>query len=280
MPRETFEVSRRRACRVLGQHRSTQRKMPEAEEGEDRLVKRMLELVRPHPRFGYRRVWALLKREGWRVNRKRVYRLRRKQGLKVRRKQRKKRRLGCGANGCVRRPAEYWGHVWAWDFPHDRTSDGRPLKWFTVADEYTRECVALEVGRGMTAAGVAAALSGVVAERGVPAHIRSDNGPEFIAKAIRAWMSGAGVTTLYIEPGSPWENGYAESFNSKVRDELLNAEEFASLPEARVLGGGVVSVVRPRAAAQLAEVHDAGGVQSGVSLGQLRKASAAPRTHL
>jgi len=236
MLQQTFEVSQRRACRVLGQHRSTQRKRPAAKEGEERLVKRMLELVRLHPRFGYRRVWALLRREGWRVNRKRVYRLWRKQGLKVPRRQRKKRRLGSSVNGCVRRPAEYRGHVWAWDFLHDRTSDGRPLKWLTVVDEFTRECVALEVGRGMTAAGVAAVLDGVVAERGAPEHIRSDNGPEFIAKAIRSWMSSAGVTTLYIEPGSPWENGYAESFNSKVRDELLNVEEFTSLLEARVLG--------------------------------------------
>jgi putative transposase len=233
---EHFGVSERRACRVLGQQRSTQRQKPkEAKEGEGRLVARMLELVREHPRYGYRRIWALLRREGWRVNRKRVHRLWRQQGLKVPRKQRKKRRLGSSANSCVRRPAEYRGHVWAWDFLHDRTSDGRPLKWFTLVDEYTRECLALEVERGMTARAVTAVLAAAVRERGAPAHIRSDNGPEFIAKAIRAWMSGAGLETLYIAPGAPWENGYAESFNSKVRDELLNAEEFGSLLEAKVL---------------------------------------------
>jgi putative transposase len=233
---ERFGVSERRACRVLGQQRSTQRQQPpKAKEGEARLVARMLELVRKHPRYGYRRIWALLRREGWRVNRKRVHRLWRQQGLKVPRKQRKKRRLGSSANSCVRRPAEHKGHVWAWDFLHDRTSDGRPLKWFTLVDEYTRECLALEVGRGMTAQAVSAVLAAVVRERGAPAHIRSDNGPEFIAKGIRAWMSGAGLEALYIEPGAPWENGYAESFNSKVRDELLNAEEFGSLLEARVL---------------------------------------------
>lgn len=234
--RDAFGVSERRACRVLRQPRSTQRQAPKTREGEERLVKRLLELVRQHPRYGYRRIWALLRREGWRVNRKRVHRLWRKQGLKVSRKQRKKRRLGCSANSCVRRPAEHKDHVWAWDFLHDRTTDGGPLKWFTLVDEYTRECLALEVGRGMTAKAVTAVLAEVVLERGAPAHIRSDNGPEFIAKAIRAWMAGAGMETLYIDPGAPWENGYAESFNSKVRDELLNAEEFTSLLEARVLG--------------------------------------------
>jgi transposase InsO family protein len=221
---------------VLGQQRSTQRRRPKtATEEERRLVARMLERVRRHPRFGYRRIWALLRREGWRVNRKRVWRLWRQQGLKVPRKQRKKRRLGSSANSCVRRPAEHKDHVWAWDFLHDRTSDGRALKWLTLVDEYTRECLALEVERGMTARGVVAVLAGVVRGRGAPEHIRSDNGPEFIALAIRAWMAGAGLGTLYIAPGAPWENGYAESFNSKVRDELLNAEEFGSLLEARVL---------------------------------------------
>ncbi len=196
----------------------------------------MLELVRLHPRFGYRRIWVLLRRDGWRVNRKRIYRLWRKEGLRVPKKQRKKRRLGSSANSCARRPAEHRNHVWAWDFLHDRTSDGRGLKWFTVVDEYTRECVALEVARGMTAQAVGVVLAAAVRERGAPVHIRSDNGPEFIARAIRDWVAGAGLETLYIAPGAPWENGYAESFNSKVRDELLNAEEFTSLLEARVLG--------------------------------------------
>lgn len=233
---ERFGVSERRACRVLRQQRSTQRQPPrKATEGEERLVARMLELVRQRPRFGYRRIGVLLRREGWRVNRKRVYRLWRQQGLKVPRKQRKKRRLGSSANRCVRRPAQHKGHVWAWDFLHDRTADGRSLKWFTLVDEYTRECLALEVRRGMTAKAVGEVLAGVVRERGAPLHIRSDNGPEFIAKGIRGWMVKAGLETLSIEPGAPWENGYAESFNSKVRDELLNAEEFTSLVEAQVL---------------------------------------------
>jgi len=233
---EEFGVSQRRACRVLGQVRSTQRQEPRKKEGEAKLVARMLELVRRHPRYGYRRIWALLRREGWRVNRKRVHRLWRQQGLKVPRKQRKKRRLGSSANSCVRRPAAYKDHVWAWDFLHDRTAEGGPLKWFTLVDEYTRECLALEVRRGMTAKAVRAVLTTVVRQRGAPAHLRSDKGPAFIARALRAWMARAGRETLYIAPGAPWENGYAESFNGKVRDELLNAEEFTSLLEAQVLG--------------------------------------------
>jgi putative transposase len=199
-------------------------------------VARMLELVRLHPRFGYRRVWALLRAEGWRVNRKRVWRLWRREGLKVPRKKRQKRRLGASANGCVRRRARHKDDVWAWDFIHDRTADGGALKWLTLVDEYTRECLALEVARGMTARQAVAVLAEVVRRRGAPGNLRSDNGPEFIARAMRAWLSAAGVSTLYVEPGAPWENGYAESFNSKVRDELLAVEEFASLLEARVLG--------------------------------------------
>jgi putative transposase len=199
------------------------------------LVQRLLELVRQHPRYGYRRIWALLRREGWRVNRKRVYRLWRRQGLKVPRKQRKKRRLGSSVNSCARKRAEYRNHVWTWDFFHDRTSDGRALKWFTLVDEYTRWCLALEVNRGMTAAQVKEVLRGAVREQGAPGHIRSDNGPEFIAKVIRQWLAQAKVETLYIDPGAPWENGYAESFNGKVRDELVDREEFASVLEAKVL---------------------------------------------
>lgn len=194
-----------------------------------------MELVGRHPRYGYRRVWALLRREGWRVNRKRVYRLWRQQGLKVSRKQHKKRRLGSSANGCVRRRPEYRDHVWSWDFLFDRTRDGRPLKWFTLIDEYTRECLALEVDRGMTGRRVTAILAALVAQRGPPAYLRSDNGPEFIARSVRRWLADAGISSLYIAPGAPWENGYDESFNGKLRDELLAREDFASLLEARVL---------------------------------------------
>jgi transposase InsO family protein len=246
-----FGVSQRRACRVLGQHRSTQRKPPAARDEEEALVGRMLELVAKHPRYGYRRVWALLRAEGWRVNRKRVYRLWRRQGLKVPRRQRKKRRLGSSANGCARYRALGKDHVWAWDFIHDRTAGGQPLKWLSVVDEYTRECLALEVGRGMRAAGVVAVLRGLVRERGAPGHIRSDNGPEFIARAIRRWLEASGVGGLYIAPGAPWENGYAESFHGKLRDELLEREEFANLLEARVVARAwkeEYNTVRPHSA--------------------------------
>lgn len=199
------------------------------------MVQEMLALVGQHPRYGYRRIWALLRKAGWKVNRKRVYRLWRQEGLKVPQKQHKKRRLGHSGNSCVRRKAEHKDHVWAWDFVHDRTTDGRPLKWLSIVDEYTRECVALEVGRGMTAERVIDVLMDLFRIRGVPKHIRSDNGPEFIAQAIRRWLAKAGVETLYVEPGSPWENGYAESFHSRLRDELTDREEFTSLAEAKHL---------------------------------------------
>lgn len=221
---------------MVGLARSTHRLRPAARGDEGRLVSRMLELVRRHPRFGYRRVWALLVAGGWRVNVKRVYRLWRANGLRVPKKARKKRRLGSPENGCSRRRAEGRDHVWAWDFVHDRTADGKALKWLSVVDEYTRECLALEVGRGLTARRVVAVLGRLFAARGVPGHIRSDNGPEFIAGAVRRWLAGRDVGVLYIAPASPRENGYAESFHGKVRDELLNAEVFGSLTEARVLG--------------------------------------------
>ena len=150
-------------------------------------------------------------------------------------KQRKKRRLGHSDNSCVRRKAEHKDHVWTWDFIHDRTTNGRPLKWLSIVDEYTRECVALEVDRSITAEKVIDVLVELFRIRGVPKHIRSDNGPEFIAQAIRRWLSQAGVETLYVEPGSPWENGYAESFHSRLRDELTNREEFTNLAEAKHL---------------------------------------------
>jgi putative transposase len=205
------------------------------DEEEKRLIAEMLAIVAEHPRWGYRMVWAMLRQSGWRVNRKRIYRLWVQEGLKVPQKQRKRRRLGHSENSCVRRKAEHKDHVWTWDFIHDRTTSGRPLKWLSIVDEYTRECLALEVDHGITAEKVIDVLAELFRIRGVPKHIRSDNGPEFIAQAIRRWLSLAGVETLYVEPGSPWENGYAESFHSRLRDELLNREEFANLAEARYL---------------------------------------------
>jgi len=198
-------------------------------------VRRMHELVRERPRFGYRRIWALLREEGFVINRKRVWRLWKQEGFKVPQKQGKKRRLGCSDNGIVRHRAEHKDHVWAWDFIHDRDQRNRPLKWFTLIDEHTRECLALEVERSMTSVDVIDVLAQVLLIRGAPGHIRSDNGPEFIACAMRKYLEMAGVGTLYIEPGAPWENGYAESFHGRLRDEMLNAEDFDDLREAKAL---------------------------------------------
>jgi putative transposase len=225
----------RRVCRVLGQPRSTQRYAAIPRDSDEPLVRRMHELVRRHPRRGYRMVWGMLRLEGWRVNRKRVHRLWRREGLRVPAKQHKRTRLGHSENGIVRRRAERMNHVWAIDFIHDTDASGRPLKWLSVVDEYTRECVALEVGRSMTARGVAEVLIELFTTRGVPEHIRSDNGPEFIARTIRRLADLTGVESLYIAPGSPWENGYAESFHSRLRDELLNTEVFEGVREARAL---------------------------------------------
>lgn len=229
-------MSERRACGILSQPRMTQRYQPAPNGDEGRLVQRMLSLVGRHPRYGYRRITALLRREGWVVNRKRVFRLWRREGLKVPHKPRKKRRLGTSANGCLRQRPERPNHVWAWDFIFDQTTNGRALKWFTLVDEYTRECLALEVRRRMTSEEVLDVLAEVFAVRGAPTHLRSDNGPEFIAKAIRGWLARTGVGPLYIAPGAPWENGYAESFHSRLRDEFLNVEVFSTVAEAATLG--------------------------------------------
>jgi len=227
-------VSERRACQALGVSRSVVRyQCQPPDEDECRLVAELHELVRTYPRYGYRFIWAKLRQRGWHVNRKRIYRLWQREGLRVPRKARKKRRLGHSGNSCVRLRAEHRDHVWTWDFIHDRTTSGQPLKWFAITDEFTRECLALEVDRGLTANRVLDVLTNLFLTRGVPRHIRSDNGPEFIATAIRHHATAASLEMLYIEPGSPWENGYAESFFSRLRDELLNCEEFTNLAEAR-----------------------------------------------
>jgi transposase InsO family protein len=230
-----LDVSQRRACRVLDQTRSTQRYQPRRRDGDRALVRRMIKLSRKHPRYGYRRVAALLRREGWAVNLKRIHRLWRANGLKVPQIQRKRRRLGTRANGCTRRRAEHVNHVWSYDFVTDQTTDGRQVRMLPVVDEFTRECLTIEVGRNLTAREVVNTLDDLFAIRGMPEFLRSDNGPEFVAEAVKDWLSSSGVGTLYIEPGSPWENAYSESFNSRLRDELLNRELFETLEEARVL---------------------------------------------
>lgn len=198
-------------------------------------MKRMLQLVRRRPRFGYRRIAALLRVDGFRASESRILRLWRKEGLKVPQKKRKRRRLGVKENGCDRRRATHKNHVWAWDFVFDKTSKGTQLKWLSIVDEHTRECLALKCDRSITSEGVIDTLAELFAMHGVPENIRSDNGPEFTAKAIREWLEQLDVGTLYIEPGSPWQNGYAESFHSRLRDEFLAVEEFESLTAARRL---------------------------------------------
>lgn len=220
---------------MLDQPRSTQRYRPQVADDEPVLIKRIHEWVRVNPRYGYLRITKLLRAEGWRVNHKRVYRLWKQEKFCVPQKTHKKRRLGSSDNGIVRQRAGHKNHVWAWDFIHDRDEAGRPLKIFSLIDEYTRECLALEVERSITAADVIDILARVFLTHGLPEHIRSDNGPEFIAGAIRRYLAAAGIQTLYVEPGAPWENGYAESFHSRLRDELLNLEVFADLRQAQAL---------------------------------------------
>jgi putative transposase len=228
-------VSERRACRALGQPRSTQRYVGSERERDEALLLRIRELAREHPRYGYRRIGALLVREGWSVNRKRVHRLWRREGLKVPQVQRKRRRLGSSENGCTRHRAGRPNHVWSYDFVMDQTADGRRLKLLPIVDEYTRECLTIEVERSLVAEDVVSTLEYLFEVRGVPEHIRSDNGPEFIAEAVKAWLARRGSKTLYIEPGSPWENAYSETFNSRLRDELLDREVFETLKEAKVI---------------------------------------------
>ena len=233
-----LELSQRRACTVVGQPRATQRHTVPSDEAEQRLRERLNEFSEQRPRAGYRTACGQLRQEGLRVNVKRVQRLWREEGLKVPRKQGKKRRLGTSENGCQRRVAGRPNEVWSYDFVSDQTREGRRLKYLCVVDEYTRECLALAVGRSFRAKEVIAVLAGLIAQRGAPAHLRSDNGPEFVAVAVQAWLKEHKVGPLYIAPGSPWENAYVESFNSRLRDEHLNREEFASRLEAQVLAAG------------------------------------------
>jgi putative transposase len=230
-----FQVSERRACEVLSQPRSSQRYTSKLRDDEEALVKRMRELARKRPRFGYRRIAALLRREGWQASATRVLRLWRREGLKVPQKGRKKRAPGTSDQACHFRPAEHQNHVWCWDFVFDRTTAGSPLKWLSLVDEYSRECLALKVDRSITSEDVIDSLAELFAMRGVPGAIRSDNGPEFVAGAIQKWLKQVDVRTLYVAPGSPWENGYAESFHSRLRDEFLALEVFESLAAARML---------------------------------------------
>ncbi|MFD0911273.1 IS3 family transposase, partial [Ruegeria arenilitoris] len=233
--RNALKVSERRACRVLLQHRSTQRRLPKGRADEQRLVADMIELARQYGRYCYRRIAALLRDAGWQVNDKRVERLWRREGLKVPMKQPKKGRLWLNDGTCVRLRPEYRNHVWSYDFVHCRTDDGKAFRTLNILDEHSRECLAIRVKRKLNSTDVIDALSDLFILHGVPTFIRSDNGPEFVAQVVQDWIAAVGAKTAYIEPGSPWENGYCESFNARFRDELLNGEIFYSLREAQIL---------------------------------------------
>ena len=228
-------VTERRACRVLGQARTTQRHPLQTTSAEERLTDRIVELATQYGRYGYRRITALLRREGQTVNHKRVEKIWRREGLKVPQRQPKRGRLWLNDGSCVRLRPQRKDHVWSYDFMVDRTYDGKAIRILTVLDEYTRECLAIKVERRLSSDDVIDQLFHLFVFRGIPEHIRSDNGPEFTAKAVRRWLAQLGVRTLFIEPGSPWENGNIESFNGKLRDELLDRETFTTIREAKVL---------------------------------------------
>ena len=228
------KVSERRACRILDQPRNTQRYQSRRPDDEPRLLREMRALARQRPRFGAERIHRLLVERAWKVNEKRVHRLWKREHMQVPRKQHRKRRFPGGSeNSCLRHRAEHRDHVWSYDFLTDRTEDGRQLRLLAVIDEYTRECLAIEVGHSFTAHDVIGVLQYLFAVRGAPQHIRSDNGPEFVAKAVCRWLEKADVKTLFVAKGSPWENGYVESFNGTLRDELLNGDIFLSMEEVR-----------------------------------------------
>jgi putative transposase len=230
-----FGVSQRWACQLVGQHRSTQRHQPAEPDRGRALREELRQLSRAHPRWGYRRAHAVLREQGWEVNRKAVQRLWREEGLRVPTKRRKRQRLGASTTPADRLAAEHPDHVWALDYEFDQTEDGRRLKLLNVVDEYTREALAIQVERRIDADATVSVLEGLVAERGAPQFVRCDNGPELTANALRDWCRFTGAGASYIEPGSPWQNPYVESFGGRLRDELLAVEAFSSLLEARVL---------------------------------------------
>ena len=228
-------MTERHACRLLEQWRGTQRYEPMQRNDEDALTRGIVSLASKYGRYGYRRITALLRRAGWQVGKDRVQRIWRREGLKVPAKQRPRGRLWLEDGSCVRLRPERANHVWSYDFVSGVTHDGRTLRILTLIDEYTRQCLALRVERRLNSLEVIDTLADVMLVRGIPEHIRSDNGPEFIARELQNWLARVGTRTLYIERGSPWENGYCESFNGKLRDECLNGEIFYSLKEAQIV---------------------------------------------
>jgi putative transposase len=246
-----LKVSERRACRALGQHRSTPRKLPRGRHDEAALVAELIELARTYGRSGDLKVAALPRAAGWRVNDERVERLWRQEGLKVPARQPKHGRLWHGDGSCIRLRPEHRNHVWSHDFVEARIHDGRKFRMLNVLDKFGRECLAIRVDCKLKAADVLDVLSDLFILRGVPAHIRSDNCPEFIAKSVQSWIAAVGARTAYITPGSPWENGYIESSNGQIRNELLNGEISYTLEEAQIVIEGWrrhYNTVRPHGA--------------------------------
>ena len=230
-----LEVTERRVCQVIGQPRSTQRYQPTQADDEDALTRAIIGYASECGRYGYRRITALLHGDGWWVNHKRVERIWRREGLQVPQKQPKRARLWLNDGSCIRLRPSWQNHVWSYDFVAARTHEGKLFRMLTILDEFSRESLAILVGRSLRSEDVMHCLADLFLDRGIPDYIRSDNGPEFTATAIREWLKDVGSKTLFIEPGSPWENGYIESFNGKLRDELLNGEIFYSLKEAKVV---------------------------------------------
>jgi len=235
MLRDRLDVSERWACRVVGQHRSTQRHEPVRAEDDAALRAELRKFSVDRPRWGYRRAHHHLREQGWEVNRKRVQRLWREEGLRVPQRKRKRRRVGESTVPATRLRAERPNQVWAFDFQFDQTADGRALKLMNIVDEFTRESLVMLVARSIDADRTVEVLERLVAERGAPEFLRMDNGPEMTAHALQDWCEFSKAGTVYIEPGSPWQNPFVESFHSRVRDELLDVEEFACLAEARVV---------------------------------------------
>ena len=233
--RQTLRISERRACRTLGQNPSTQRKVPCGSADEERLTADIIELTREFGCYGYRMITGMLHNSGWHVNHKRVERIWRREGLKVPQKQAKNGRLWLNDGSCVRLRPERPNHVWSYDFVQDRTQNGRIFRILNIIDEFTKEALVIRVKRKLNSTDVVDALTDLFILRGPPEYIRSDNGAEFVAKKVLAWIAAVGAKTAFIAPGSPWENGYCESFNSRFRDELLNGEVFSTLREAQFL---------------------------------------------
>lgn len=232
---KSLGYSERRICRALGISRNSVRYEPQPRPDEAALTGSIVRLAGQYGRYGYRRIHALLRSQGWEVSHGRVMRIWQREGLKVPSKQPKRGRLWLNDGSCIRLRPDHRNHVWSWDFVFDRTDDGRPIKLMVVIDEYTRECLAIHVARRIRAKDAIDVFADLMETHGIPEHIRSDNGPEMVAKRLRAWLGRLGTRTIYITPGSPWENGYCESFNGKLRDELLEREIFFTLKEAQVM---------------------------------------------